>query len=268
MAGRHLLPTASRALARMAEPRFLGVPTFFRLPSQTDPDTWAGNVDIGLLGVPYDGGVTNRPGARHGPREVRNQSSLVRLFNQATGENPYTRCRVADLGDVVIQRPFDGVVAAHAEIQRAVERVVREGVLPVSVGGDHSVSLPILRAIYRASARPRTVAAAAEAGANGGMAMVHIDAHCDTGDEYFGSRFHHGAPFSRAVEEGAYVHCIREFAGYSSMSLLPRHMQNACLHCYPRAIAVWQRVSGSTVLLSLAGLLDPKKVIQIGIRGT
>ena len=179
----------------MTKPRYTGIPTFMRAPFGDD---WS-EVDIGLIGVPYDGGVTNRPGARHGPREVRNQSSLMRRINQSSGICPYELLRIADLGDAVIERPFQ-LEQAHDEISRFFDRVQAAGVAPISVGGDHSITLPIFRAI----ARDRPVG------------MVHFDAHCDTGDDYLGSKFHHGAPFRRAVEEG---------------------------------------------------LLDPKRTIQIGIRG-
>ncbi|SDF86707.1 MULTISPECIES: agmatinase [Thalassobaculum] len=165
----------------IARPRYTGIPTFMRAPFAED---WS-EVDIAMIGVPYDGGVTNRPGARHGPREVRNSSSLMRLINQATGVCPYDLARVADIGDCVIERPFQ-LEGAHGEIDRYYETVVEAGLVPLSVGGDHSISLPILRQI----------------GKDGPVGMIHIDAHADTGDDYFGSRFHHGAPFRRAAEEG------------------------------------------------------------------
>lgn len=166
----------------MTLPRYVGLPTFMRAPYA--PDDWS-SVDIGLIGVPFDGGVTNRPGARHGPREVRNQSSLTRRINQATGICPYELARIADIGDAVVERPFV-LTEAHDQIQAFYERVAAAGVVPLAVGGDHSISLPILRALGRG--RP--------------VGMIHVDAHCDTGDDYLGSRFHHGAPFRRAVEEG------------------------------------------------------------------
>ncbi len=180
----------------MTRPKYVGLPTFFRAPWKEDLQ----DVDIGVIGVPFDGGVTNRPGSRHGPREVRNQSSLVRLINQATGVAPHELCRVADIGDAWVPSPFE-LVGSHKAIQDTFDRVVEQGIVPLAVGGDHSVTLPIFRAI--AKDRP--------------IGMIHIDAHCDTGDDYMGSKFHHGAPFSRAVEEG---------------------------------------------------LLDPKRTIQIGIRGS
>jgi guanidinopropionase len=179
----------------MVRPRYTGIPTFMRAPYAEDPT----GLDIALVGVPFDGGVTNRPGARHGPREIRNQSSLMRRINQANGIDPYALCRIADVGDAWIEKPFELQGAQH-EIAEAFAAIHAAGVVPVSAGGDHSVTLPILQAI--AAGRP--------------VGMVHFDAHCDTGDDYLGSKFHHGAPFRRAVE---------------------------------------------------LGLLDPKRTIQIGIRG-
>ena len=162
-------------------PRFTGIPTFFRAPAADDP----GEVDIGVIGVPFDLGVTNRPGARHGPRAVRDQSSLTRRINTATGVAPFDLARVRDLGDCWIEQPYE-LVGALGEIEAFFRTVVAAGATPLAVGGDHSMSLPILRAVA----------------AGGPVGMVHIDAHCDTGDDYSGSRYHHGAPFRRAVEEG------------------------------------------------------------------
>ncbi|MBI3516632.1 MAG: agmatinase [Proteobacteria bacterium] len=176
-------------------PRYTGIPTFMRAPYAEDP----AGLDIALVGVPFDGGVTNRTGARHGPREIRNQSSLMRRINQASGIDPYELCRIADVGDAWIEKPFE-LEGGLREIEGIFATIHRAGVVPVSAGGDHSVTLPIFRAIARE--RP--------------VGMVHFDAHCDTGDDYLGSKFHHGAPFRRAAEEG---------------------------------------------------LLDPKRTIQIGIRG-
>ena len=163
-----------------ARPRYTGVPTFMRAPLREDP----AEVDIALVGVPFDGGVTNRTGARHGPREIRNQSSLMRRVNQASGIAPTELARVADVGDAWVAQPFH-LESSLDEIQAFYARLHAAGAVPVSAGGDHSVTLPIMRAI--AAERP--------------LGMVHFDAHCDTGDDYLGSRFHHGAPFRRAVEE-------------------------------------------------------------------
>jgi len=164
-------------------PRFTGLATFFRTPYVEDFE--GAGIDIGVCGVPYDGGVTNRPGARHGPREVRNLSSLMRGVNQATGAKPFEAAKVADIGDAWIRKPYE-LEGAHREIRDFFERVRAAGVRPLTCGGDHSVTLPILRAL--AADRP--------------VGMIHIDAHCDTGDDYGGSRFHHGAPFKIAVDEG------------------------------------------------------------------
>lgn len=165
----------------MVRPRYVGVPTFMRAPLRED----VAGVDIGLIGVPFDGGVTNRTGTRHGPREVRNQSSLMRKINQASGIAPYELCTVADLGDAWVEKPFH-LESSLDEIRDFFARVHGAGVVPLTCGGDHSISLPILRAL--AGDRP--------------VGMVQFDAHCDTGSNYLGSNYHHGAPFARAVEEG------------------------------------------------------------------
>nr|WP_308446137.1 arginase family protein [Roseovarius pelagicus] len=111
-------------------PRYTGLPTFMRAPvAQTLDD-----IDIGLLGIPYDGALTNRPGARHGPREVRNQSSLMRTINHATRVNPYELCRVADVGDVPFQRVFD-IEATHRDIEAFVSQLTERNILPLSCGG-------------------------------------------------------------------------------------------------------------------------------------
>ena len=170
-----------KVLEKMSRPRYTGVPTFMRAPYTESLD----GLDIAMIGVPYDGGVTNRPGSRHGPREVRNQSSLMRLTNQATKVEPYKLCTVADVGDAYVEKPYH-LENAHDEIQKAFEPIKAAGIVSLAVGGDHSISLPILRVLGRDTP----------------VGMVHIDAHCDTGDGHLGSRFHHRAPFSRAVEEG------------------------------------------------------------------
>lgn len=180
----------------ISRPRYTGLPTFLRAPySESFED-----VDIGLIGVPFDGGVTNRTGARHGPREIRNQSSMIRKMNQATGISPHELCRVVDIGDAWVQQPFT-LEGSHNEIEAYYKKVIDANITPISVGGDHSITLPIFRALAK----------------DGPIGMVHFDAHCDTGDDYMGSKFHHGAPFKIAVDEG---------------------------------------------------LLDPKRTIQIGIRGS
>ena len=157
------------------------------------------DTDIGVIGVPYDGGVTNRTGARHGPRAVRDQSSLLRRLHRHRLA-PFDMARVRDLGDCWIEQPYtlEGSLGEIAAYYRPSSR-------PRSC---RCRSAATIRSACRSCARSRPI---------GPVGMIHIDAHCDTGDDYLGSRFHHGAPFRRAVEEG---------------------------------------------------LLDPKRVIQIGIRGT
>jgi guanidinopropionase len=164
------------------EPRYTDIATFMRAPLARTLE----GVDIGLIGVPTDLGVTNRPGARHGPREIRNASSLMRAFNLGLGVNPYDLCRISDLGDVRFTNRYD-LELQVAEIEAFYRRVHQAGVRPVSAGGDHSITYPIFRGIASAAVP---------------LGMVHIDAHTDTWGEFFGSKFTHGAPFRLAVENG------------------------------------------------------------------
>lgn len=164
-------------------PRFAGHSTFMRLPAV---DSAAG-LDIALVGIPWDGGTTNRAGARHGPREVRNQSSLMRRANHHTGIAPYDLAAVADVGDLTVQ-PID-LMAGLAQIEAGIAAICAAGALPLSVGGDHLTTLPVLRAIHKAHGAP--------------LGLVHFDAHSDTNDRYFGDNpYTHGTPFRRAIEEG------------------------------------------------------------------
>src|SRR5262245_27234257 len=161
-------------------PRFGQPATFMLLPYRRD----AAGLDVALVGIPYDGGTSYRPGARHGPRHVREQSSLIRPWNPVLGVSPFERLRVADYGDVdVVPISIEGTFAA---IEREVDALVAASVVPVSVGGDHSVTLPILRSLARRHGR---------------LGLVHFDAHPDTWDEYFGSKYLHGTTFRRAIEE-------------------------------------------------------------------
>jgi len=174
-------PVTGKISNPMDQPRFLGVPTFMRTPLATTLE----GLDIGLVGVPFDAGVTNRPGTRHGPREIRNQSSNVRLFHPVTRVNPFEICKVADVGDVVLDNLYD-LAKGHAEIEEFFGHLCAAGVTPLTAGGDHSITYPILRAVAREEA----------------VGLVQIDAHTDTWDDFKGSRIHHGAPFRRAVEDG------------------------------------------------------------------
>ncbi|MCU4162151.1 agmatinase [Acidiphilium sp. AL] len=161
-------------------PRFAGAATFMRLPSVASAE----GLDVALVGVPFDGGTTNRAGARQGPREVRNQSTLIRRTHHATGVSPYDRIAVADIGDAPTN-PFS-IEGSLDLIEEFFKDIKMADAKPIAVGGDHLITLPILRAL----ARDRPVG------------LVHFDAHSDTNDRYFGNnRYTHGTPFRRAIEE-------------------------------------------------------------------
>jgi len=181
-------------------PRFAGVPTFMRLPQVDPASKELSEVDIGLIGAPWDGGTTNPPGPRHGPRQIRDQSTMIRAQNGHTGVRPYELVNCADLGDVGPNPASvdDSLVRFTAYY----DRIKEAGVLPLTVGGDHLCTLPILRSLGRDEP----------------LGMIHFDSHTDLFHSYFGGfKYTHGTPFRRAVEEG---------------------------------------------------LLDPKRVCMIGIRGT
>lgn len=181
-------------------PRFAGVPTFMRLPHVGLDDPRLAEVQIGLVGAPWDSGTTNRPGPRHGPRQLRDLSTMIRAENGATGIRPFEAANCADLGDVA-PNPVD-LADSMARMESFYGRVRNAGILPLTAGGDHLCSLPILRALAQ----------------DGPLGMIHFDSHTDLFHSYFGGTMYtHGTPFRRAVEEE---------------------------------------------------LLDPKRVVQIGIRGT
>ena len=188
-------PVTEKEYVGNLEPRYSGIPTFMRTPHAKSLK----DIDIGLIGVPYDGGVTNRAGARHGPREIRNQSSLMRTIHHINRVSPFDIASIADLGDVSFSEPFNHQTV-NQDIAEFFRLVKSSGVIPLSVGGDHSITYPIFKGIAN----------------DGPIGMIHIDAHTDTWGEIWGSKFHHGSPFRLAVEDG---------------------------------------------------LLDPKRTIQIGIRG-
>ena len=181
-------------------PRFAGVPTFMRLPHVSPDAPEISDVDIGIIGVPWDSGTTNRPGPRHGPRQLRDASTMIRAQHPVSGIRPYEKLNCADLGDVSIN-PAD-IEDSMNRITSFYKTVIEKGIKPLTAGGDHLTSLPVLRAIAE----------------RGPLGMIHFDSHTDLFHSYFdGTMFTHGTPFRRAVEEK---------------------------------------------------LLDPKRVIQIGIRGT
>jgi guanidinopropionase len=179
---------------------YAGIPALLNAPYMPAPDEGVefGNIQVALVGVPMDLGVSNRSGARFGPRAVR---TIERIgpYNHALKCAPLAELRTADIGDVPFRSRYD-LEASHADILAFYERLIAAGIAPISVGGDHSISHPILKAI--GAARP--------------VGMIHVDAHCDTAGPLEGSHFHHGGPFRNAV---------------------------------------------------LDGVLDPKRTIQIGIRG-
>ena len=184
----------------MELPRFAGIPSFMRLPHLDLNDRNINEVDFGLIGVPWDAGTTNRPGPRHGPRQMRDLSTMIRAMNGATRIKPFELANFADLGDAPVN-PAD-IQDCMNRITEFYEKVKSNGIIPMTVGGDHLTSLPVLRAL--ASSAP--------------VGMIHFDAHTDLFESYFdGYKYTHGTPFRRAIEEG---------------------------------------------------LLDPKRVIQIGIRGS
>jgi agmatinase len=187
-------------LERRAKP-YAGVPTLLDAPLRLDAPQLAdfGGLDVALVGVPLDLGVTNRPGARLGPRAVR-QIERIGPYHHVHRFVPSAAVKVADVGDVPFRSRFS-LSDSHEDIERLFARARQAGVATVAVGGDHSISLPILRAL----------------GQNRPLGMLHIDAHCDTGGPFEGTTLHHGGHFREAV---------------------------------------------------LAGVLDPERTIQIGIRGT
>jgi len=177
-------------------PRFAGQATFMRLPAVPSAE----GLDIALVGIPWDGGTTNRAGARHGPREIRSQSSLMRKVHHVSKIAPFSLANIADVGDLSVN-PID-LMDALKRIEEGIASIIAVGAIPLAAGGDHLTTLPVLRAVARH--RP--------------VGLIHFDAHSDTNDTYFGgNRYTHGTPFRRAIEEG---------------------------------------------------LLDPKRIVQIGIRGS
>ena len=162
-------------------PRFAGPPTFARLPRLDE----VADVDVAVLGVPFDSGVSYRPGARFGPAHVRESSRLLRPYNPAQDTEPFATQQVVDAGDLGVN-PFDldeAIRSVHDGARSLLERARRL----LTIGGDHTIALPLLRAVHEV---------------HGPVAVVHFDAHLDTWDTYFGADYTHGTPFRRAAEEG------------------------------------------------------------------
>ena len=180
-------------------PRFAGPATMMRLPTQTT----ARGLDACFVGVPMDIGASNRSGTRHGPRQIRAESCMLRPYNMATRAGPFDSLQVADIGDVAINT-FD-LKKTVKLIEKAFDKILRCDCIPLTLGGDHTLTLPILRAIKKK---------------HGPVALIHVDAHADINDEMFGEKIAHGTPFRRAVEEGL-LQCDKVFqiglrgSGYS-----------------------------------------------------
>jgi len=177
-------------------PRFGGITTFMRLPGTTP----VSKLDVAVVGVPFDIGTSNRPGARFGPRGIRSESVLIRPYNMATRAAPFDSLAIDDTGDVATN-PYN-LADSIDRIEAHYTQLLAHDLKTLSIGGDHTIALPILRAL---------------AAKHGPLGVVHVDAHTDINDTMFGERVAHGTPFRRAVEEG---------------------------------------------------LLDPQRVVQIGVRGT
>ena len=190
----------NQPLSGNAMPRFGGIASMLRLPMATSP----AGLDAAFIGVPLDIGTSHRPGARFGPREIRSQSSLIRPYNMATGAAPFDTLQVADLGDVPINTySLEKSLPIITDFYRS---VLDADCTPLTLGGDHTIALPILRAM---------------AAKHGPVALVHVDAHADVNEDMFGERIAHGTPFRRAVEENL-LDCHKVFqiglrgSGYAS----------------------------------------------------
>ncbi|MGE5291296.1 MAG: agmatinase [Micromonosporaceae bacterium] len=162
-------------------PRYAGPATFARLPRLDEVP----RADIAVVGVPFDSGVSYRPGARFGPAHIRASSKLLRPYNPALEVAPFAVQQVADAGDIAVN-PFD-IGEAISQVEAGAERLADGGTRLVTLGGDHTIALPLLRVMARA---------------HGPVAVLHFDAHLDTWDTYFGEPYTHGTPFRRAAEEG------------------------------------------------------------------
>jgi len=175
------MPKYNQPLGGNDSPRFSGPNTMMRLPTQPTAE----GLHACFVGIPMDHGASNRPGTRMGPRQIREESRMMRPYNMATGAAPFEHMQVADIGDVPINT-FDlkktiGIIAKHYQ------DILNHGAIPLTLGGDHTLTWPILRAMKEK---------------HGPVALIHVDAHADTSDMMFGEREAHGTPFRRAWEEG------------------------------------------------------------------
>ena len=165
--------------------RFAGMSTFMRLPHLELDNPLVDKTDIAIVGVPFDGGTSNRAGPRHGPRQLRDLSTMIRTTHPRSGVNPFKMVNCADLGDAPVN-PID-LMQSLDLITDFYNQLTDKGIVPLTAGGDHLISFPILRSLGR----------------DGPVGMIHFDAHTDMNDSYFGnSKYTHGTPFRRAIEQG------------------------------------------------------------------
>ncbi|XP_006145325.1 agmatinase, mitochondrial [Tupaia chinensis] len=169
-------PPSSEFVARP-----VGVCSMMRLPVQTNPE----GLDAAFVGVPLDIGTSNRPGARFGPRRIREESVMLRTVNPSTGALPFQSLMVADLGDVNVN--LYNLQDSCRLIREAYQNIVAVGCIPLTLGGDHTVTYPILQAMAQK---------------HGPVGLLHVDAHTDTADKALGEKLYHGTPFRRCVDEG------------------------------------------------------------------
>ena len=162
-------------------PRFCGIRTFARLPFVTTTE----DVDVTVLGIPFDTGVTYRVGARFGPAAIREASALLRPYNPAVDVDVFGTLSITDGGDIAVVPGY--IEDSYARIEAGLKPILEAGIIPICLGGDHSITLAELRAV---------------AGRYGPLGLAHFDAHSDTWDEYFGRKYNHGTVFKRASEEG------------------------------------------------------------------
>jgi guanidinobutyrase len=173
--------THHQPLGGNSMPRFAGPATMMRLPSVGSAE----DLDACFVGVPLDIGTSNRPGARYGPRQIRAESALLRPYNMATRAAPFDSLSIADVGDVAINT-FN-LQRSVEIIENAYDEILAHGCTPLTLGGDHTIVLPILRALHRKC---------------GPVGAIHVDAHADVNDSMFGEKIAHGTPFRRILEEG------------------------------------------------------------------
>ncbi len=178
------MTTYNQPLGGNTMPRFGGPATMMRLPTQETAE----GLDACFIGIPMDIGTSNRPGTRLGPRQIRDESRMLRPYNMGTGAAPFDRMQVADIGDVPINT-FD-LKKSCAIIADHYRGILKHGVMPLTLGGDHTLTWPILQAMRDTY---------------GPVALIHVDAHSDTNEHMFGEREAHGCPFRRAWEDGCLI---------------------------------------------------------------